>query len=102
MRSQEGLRRAVKNRLRSGNEGSESDLDWRAQELAGRMGPYVNNHAPFLGATLFGEPDHIPIGHHGLETPVKFWPEPSVKANVSNAWRNWEGVILSSLLRSPI
>ena len=31
----EGLRRAVKNRLRSGNKGSEADLDWRAQELAG-------------------------------------------------------------------
>jgi hypothetical protein len=41
----EGLRRAVKNRLRSGNEGSEADLDWRAQELAGSMRPYVNNHA---------------------------------------------------------
>ena len=27
----EGLRRAVKNRLRSGNKGSEADLDWRAQ-----------------------------------------------------------------------
>jgi hypothetical protein len=22
----------------------------------------------FLGATLFGEPDHIPVGQHGLET----------------------------------
>src|ERR1700733_14821749 len=41
----EGLRRAVKNRLRSGNEGSEGDLDWRAQELAGSMRPYVNDHA---------------------------------------------------------
>ena len=41
----EGLRRAVKNRLRSGNKGSEADLDWRAQELAGSMRPYVNNHA---------------------------------------------------------
>ena len=41
----EGLRRAVKNRLRSGNEGSEADLDWKAQELAGSMRPYVNNHA---------------------------------------------------------
>ncbi len=36
----EGLRRAVKNRLRSGNKGSEADLDWRAQ-----MRPYVNDHA---------------------------------------------------------
>ena len=41
----EGLRRAVKNRLRSGHEGSEADLDWRAQKLAGGMRPYVNNHA---------------------------------------------------------
>ena len=41
----EGLRRAVKNRLRSGNKGSEADLDWRAQELAGSMRPYVNDHA---------------------------------------------------------
>ena len=41
----EGLRRAVKNRLRSGNKGSEADLDWRAQELAGGMRPYVNDHA---------------------------------------------------------
>ena len=31
----EGLMRAVKNRLRSGNKGSKADLDWRAQELAG-------------------------------------------------------------------
>ena len=41
----EGLRRAVKNRLRSGNKGNEADLDWRAQELAGSMRPYVNDHA---------------------------------------------------------
>ena len=41
----EGLRRAVKNRLRSGNKGSEADLDWRAQELAGSMRRYVNDHA---------------------------------------------------------
>jgi hypothetical protein len=41
----EGVRRAVKNRLRSGNNGSEADLDWRAQELAGSMRPYVNDHA---------------------------------------------------------
>jgi hypothetical protein len=41
----EGLRRAVKNRLRSDNKGSEADLDWRAQELAGSMRPYVNDHA---------------------------------------------------------
>jgi hypothetical protein len=41
----EGLRRAVKNRLRSGNKGSEADLDWRAQKLAGSMRRYVNNHA---------------------------------------------------------
>jgi hypothetical protein len=40
----EGLRRAVKNRLRSGNS-SEADLDSRAQELAGSMRPYVNDHA---------------------------------------------------------
>src|ERR1700756_2886607 len=31
----EGLRRAVKNRLRAGHKGSEADLDWRAQEQAG-------------------------------------------------------------------
>src|SRR5436190_21340793 len=41
----EGLRRAVKNRLRSGNEGSEADLDRRAQELAGSMRSCVNDHA---------------------------------------------------------
>jgi hypothetical protein len=41
----EGLRRAVKNQLRSGNKGSEADLDSRAQELAGSMRPYVNDHA---------------------------------------------------------
>jgi hypothetical protein len=39
----EGLRRAVKNRLRSANKGSEADLDLRAQELASKMRP--NNHA---------------------------------------------------------
>jgi hypothetical protein len=38
----EGVKRAVKNRLRSSNKGSEADLDWRAQELAGSMRP--NNH----------------------------------------------------------
>jgi hypothetical protein len=41
----EGLRRAVKNRLRSSHKGSEADLDWRAQELAGSMRRYVNDHA---------------------------------------------------------
>ena len=41
----EGLRRAVKNRLRSGHKGSEEDLDWKAQEMAGRMRPYINNYA---------------------------------------------------------
>ena len=41
----EGLTRAVKNRLRSGNEGSEADLDWQAQKLLGSMRPYVNDHA---------------------------------------------------------
>ena len=41
----EGLRRAVKNRLRSGNKGSEADLDSRAQELAGSMRPYVDDRA---------------------------------------------------------
>ena len=41
----EGLRRAVKNRLRSTDKCSEADLDWRAQELAGSMRPYVNDHA---------------------------------------------------------
>ena len=35
----EGLMRAVKNRLRSGNKGSEADLDLRAQALAGSMRP---------------------------------------------------------------
>jgi len=41
----EGLRRAVKNRLRSGRKGSEADLDWKARKLAGSMRPYVNDHA---------------------------------------------------------
>ena len=41
----EGLRRAVKNRLRSGHKGTEADLDWRARELAGSMRRYVNDHA---------------------------------------------------------
>jgi hypothetical protein len=39
----EGLTRAVKNRLRSGNEGSEADLDWKAKKLLGSMRP--NDHA---------------------------------------------------------
>jgi len=39
----EGLRRAVKNRLRSDNEGSEADLDWKAKKLLGSMRPYVND-----------------------------------------------------------
>ena len=29
---------------------------------------HVNQPLSFLGATLFGEPDHIPVGQHGLET----------------------------------
>ena len=41
----EGLKRAVKNRLRAGNKGSEADLDWKAQEVAGSMRRYVNDHA---------------------------------------------------------
>jgi hypothetical protein len=41
----QGVRRAVKNRLRAGHKGSESDLDWRAEKLEGSMRPYVNNHA---------------------------------------------------------
>ena len=41
----EGLRRAVKNRLRSGHKGSEDDLNWKAQKLAGNMRRYVNDHA---------------------------------------------------------
>ena len=41
----EGLKRAVKNRLRTGNKGSEADLDWKARELAGTMRRYVNDHA---------------------------------------------------------
>jgi hypothetical protein len=41
----EGLRRAVKNRLRSDNESSEADLDWKAKKLLGSMRPYVNDHA---------------------------------------------------------
>ena len=49
----EGLRRAVKNRLRSTNKGSEADLDWRAQELAGSMRPYVNDHAIAAEMYLF-------------------------------------------------
>src|SRR5436189_5986992 len=36
----EGLRRAVKNRLRSGNKGSEAELDWRARGLAGSRRPH--------------------------------------------------------------
>jgi hypothetical protein len=39
----EGLTRAVKNRLRSGNEGSEADLDRKAKKLLGSMRP--NDHA---------------------------------------------------------
>jgi len=41
----EGLRRAVKNRLRSGRKGSEGDLNWKARKLAGSMRPYVNDYA---------------------------------------------------------
>jgi hypothetical protein len=41
----EGLRRAVKNRLRSDNEGSEADLDLKGKKLLGSMRPYVNDHA---------------------------------------------------------
>jgi hypothetical protein len=41
----EGLRRAVKNRLRSGPKGSEADLNWKAQKLAGSMRRCVNDHA---------------------------------------------------------
>jgi hypothetical protein len=41
----EGVRRAVKNRLRSGHKGSKEDLDLRAEKLAGSMRPYVNDHA---------------------------------------------------------
>jgi hypothetical protein len=41
----DGLRRAVKNRLRSDHKGSEADLDQRAQELAGGMRSVVNDHA---------------------------------------------------------
>src|SRR3981081_4115623 len=41
----EGLKRAVKNRLRTGNKGSEEDLNWKAQELVGSMRRYVNDHA---------------------------------------------------------
>src|ERR1700680_972199 len=40
-----GLKRAGTNQSRSGNEGSEADLDWRAQKLAGSMRPSVNDHA---------------------------------------------------------
>jgi hypothetical protein len=39
----EGLTRAVKNRLRSGKEGSEADLDWKGKKLLGSMRP--NDHA---------------------------------------------------------
>jgi hypothetical protein len=31
---------------------------------------HVNQPLPFLGATLFGEPHHISISQHGLETPA--------------------------------
>jgi hypothetical protein len=41
----EGVKRAVKNRLRCGNKGNEADLDWRAQKLAGSMRPYISDHA---------------------------------------------------------
>ena len=41
----EGLLRAVKNRLRSNHKGSEEDLNWKAQKLAGSMRRYVNDHA---------------------------------------------------------
>jgi hypothetical protein len=41
----EGLRRAVRNRLRSDHKGSEEDLNRKAQELAGSMRRYVNDHA---------------------------------------------------------
>ena len=41
----EGLKRAVKNQLRSGHKGSEEDLNWKAQEMAGSMRPYVNDRA---------------------------------------------------------
>jgi hypothetical protein len=41
----EGLRRAVKNRLRSTNEVSDADLDWSAQKLAGSMRRYINDYA---------------------------------------------------------
>ena len=41
----EGLRRAVKNRLRSGHKGSEADPNWKAQKLAGSMRRCVNDHA---------------------------------------------------------
>ena len=37
--------RAVKNRLRSNHKGSEEDLNWKAQKLAGSMRRYVNDHA---------------------------------------------------------
>jgi hypothetical protein len=41
----EGMRRAVKNRLRSGHKGSEEDLDWIARKLQVRMRHSVNDHA---------------------------------------------------------
>ena len=41
----EGLRRAVKNRLRSNHKGSEEDLNSKAEKLAGSMRRYVNDHA---------------------------------------------------------
>src|SRR4051812_21505941 len=38
----QGAKRAVKNRLRAGNKGSEADLDRKAKEVVGSMRPYVN------------------------------------------------------------
>lgn len=40
----QGMRRAVKNRLRARHEGSEAELDWRAEKLEGSMRPCINDH----------------------------------------------------------
>jgi len=54
----EGLRRAVKNRLRSDNKGSEADLDRRAQELAGSMRPDRAPGRGVIGRLRQGWPDN--------------------------------------------
>jgi hypothetical protein len=49
----EGVKRAIKNRLRAGHKGSEADLDWRAREAAGSMRSSVNDYAVEAEMYLF-------------------------------------------------